>query len=139
MLFHLPLPTDSNELPVPQKGSVVWDGNHVRLACANESTYREVDKDGNNQTRPRWDLIEQSLLTTMKNSYDLENAIKAYNSRYKNIWNFVALHELMENEFLEDESKNFFEEVLPSMVNLALRLPHLIMSRIPLLKQDRNR
>lgn len=139
MLFHLPLPINSNELPLPQKGSVVWDGNHVRLPCANENTYREVDEDGNNQTRPRWGLIEQSLLTTIKNSYALENAIKSYNTKYKNIWNFVALHELMENEFLEDESKNFFDEVLPSMVILALRLPHLIMSRIPLLKQDRNR
>ncbi|CAO1410422.1 unnamed protein product [Diamesa hyperborea] len=138
VLFHIPLPSDPNEHPVPQKGSDVWDGNHVRLPCANENTYREVDEDGKNQTRPRWDLIQQSLLTPMKNSYDLENAIKSYNTKYKNIWNFVALHDLMENEFLEEESKNFIEEVLPSMVLLALKLPHLIQTRIPLLKQGRN-
>ena len=138
MLFHIPLPADPNEHPVPQKGSEVWDGNHVRLPCAHENTYREVDEDGITQTRPRWDLIQQSLLTSIKNSYDLENAIKSYNTKYKHTWNFIALHELMENEFLEEESKNFIEEVLPSMVILALKLPHLIQSRIPLLKQGRN-
>lgn len=139
MLFRLPLPTDLNDLPVPQEGNDTWDGNNIRLPCSNESTYKELDEDGKNQIIPRWNLIQQSLLRTITNSYQLENAIKSYNTKYKNTWNFVALHELMENEFLEEESKNFFEEVLPNMVNLALRLPHLLKYRIPLLKQGRTR
>lgn len=139
MIFHLPLPTDSNDLPVPQRGSDKWDGNHVRLPCSNENRYKEIGEDGEEHNRLRWALIDKSLLTTINNSHELENAIKAYNTKYKDIWNFTALHELMENEFLEDESKNFFEEVLPKMVILALRLPHLVSSPIPLLKQGRNR
>lgn len=140
MLFRLPLPTDLNDLPVPHVGYHAWDGNNVRLPCSKESTYKELDEDGKNQISHRWNLIQQSLLTPkITNSYQLESAIKKYNTKYRHTWNFVALHELMENEFLEEESKNFFEKVLPNMVMLALRLPHLLKSHIPLLKQGRNR
>jgi poly(ADP-ribose) glycohydrolase len=74
----------------------------------------------------------------IENSHDLEFAIKKYNSRFKNDWKFTALHELFENEFPEDDAEFFFIEVLPKMIELALRLPTLLAAPIPLLKKTMN-
>lgn len=43
--------------------------------------------------KPRWDIIQCSLLQNIKNSYELEEAISSYHTRKKR---FYALHEFFE-------------------------------------------
>lgn len=88
--------------------------------------------------KPRWNLIEETLLQTISNSHDLEKAIKSYNTRYQEIWDFVSLHELFVIHFSERETRLFFDIYLPKLVTLALQLPQLIQCPIPLLKQGKN-
>lgn len=71
----------------------------------------------------------------IKSSYDLEIAIKSYNTRYAEIWDFATLHKLFV-DIKPQESLNFFDEVLPKLINLALQLPDVILIPIPLLKQN---
>lgn len=84
----------------------------------------------------RWSLIEETLLQPINTSRELEIAVKKYNTRYESIWNFSTLHELFDSHLPPSE---FFALILPKLINLALRLPQLIQSPIPLLKQGSNR
>lgn len=87
----------------------------------------------------RWDLIK-SLLTEneIKTSRQLESVIKQYNSKSAQSWDFAALHELFEDEFADEDSDYFFTDILPKVIDLALRLPELIKHPIPLLKIKTN-
>lgn len=51
---------------------------------------------------------------------------------------FKALHQLLDDDFSEEDSAVFFESVLPKMIELALRLPELIKAPVPLLKIEMN-
>jgi poly(ADP-ribose) glycohydrolase len=97
-----------------------------------------MDENGGQTLKSRWELIETSLLQPILTSHDLENAIKSYNTRYKDIWKFTALHQWL-GDCDEEEAAGFFEHSLPKIIRLALRLPEIIQSPIPLLKQERNR
>jgi poly(ADP-ribose) glycohydrolase len=83
-------------------------------------------------------LIETSLLQPILTSHDLENIIKSYKTRYKDIWNFTALHQWL-GHCDEEEAAGFFRHSFPKKIRLALRLPEIIQSPIPLLKQERIR
>jgi len=109
----------------------------VRLPFHRSSEYAEIGLDGVKRTFARWDLIQTSLLHPILNSYDLEKAIKKYNLRYANEWKFTALHEFFKN-LPADETQLFFKTILPQLINLALRLPELIQSPLPLLKKGTN-
>lgn len=39
----------------------------------------------------------------------------------------------------EEENKHFFNQVLPKIIRLALRLPEIVPGSFPLLKKDHNR
>ncbi|CRK91263.1 CLUMA_CG004943, isoform A [Clunio marinus] len=139
VLFELPLPDDELEFPKPKEGKDEWNENFVRLPSSSESRYQEIDESGYSSEKLRWDLICKSLTENkIENSHDLEKAIKAYNTKYENQWDFSALHFTFEEIFLEEEAEFFFFEVMPEIIDLALRLPQLIKSSIPLLKQRKN-
>lgn len=134
----MPLPRD-NQVPQPQKGhSPAWNQDNVRLPNSRESTFSEIDEFGNRSVKPRWDLIEQTLLQPILTSRDLEKAIKKYNSRYEDVWEFKALHFLFDNCLPQNEVDAFFGKLLPSIINIALQLPQLIQRPIPLLKKNMN-
>lgn len=136
VLYHLPFPQE-NELPIPHRGSDQWDQVHVRLPSSPESLFNEIDSNGAKILRQRWELIKESLLQEpILNSDDFERAVKQYNNRYEDIWDFKTFHQL----FREDSShaKAFFDETLPKTIHLALRLKTLIKSPVPLLKQGMN-
>lgn len=118
---------------------MIWDQDHVRLPSSVDSQFAEIARNGQKVLKQRWSLIEESLLQKISNSRDLERAIKSYNTRYEEIWNFVTLHELFEVHFSPQESRQFFNEHLPKLISLALQLPHLIRCPIPLLKRDRSK
>ena len=139
VLFNLPLPSRDHELPQPRRGAVLWDQDHVRLPSSIDSQYGEIDENGRKLLKQRWNLIEESLLQKISNSHDLEKAIKGYNTRYEDIWSFDTLHELFEKNMDEEESSEFFNNHLPKLINLALQLPSIIQSPIPLLKQEKSR
>lgn len=141
VLFNLPLPNDDNEMPIPleSEDSDKWDNIHVKLPCSSHSLYLEINEEGEKIKKSRWELIKTSLKNQeITNSRALEKAIKVYNNKYENSWNFSTLHELFEDEFDEEDTKLIFNDLIPKMIDLALDLPNLIKSPIPLLKQKAN-
>ncbi|XP_077295766.1 poly(ADP-ribose) glycohydrolase-like isoform X2 [Arctopsyche grandis] len=127
-----------NDPPVPQQGRDVWNKDYVRMPFSNQSLY-PVEEDGETVLKNRWDLINLSLSRQINNSYELEDAILEYNSKYEKQWKFTALHKLY-NEYLEEEeTEHFFKGTLPLIIDLVLRTPEIVPNSIPLLRQHHNR
>ncbi|KAI8121250.1 Poly(ADP-ribose) glycohydrolase [Lucilia cuprina] len=137
VLHHFPIRNADTEPPKPLKSHHKWDALHVRLPCSSKSQYPVVQEDGSSSIENRWEMIEKALLRPIQNSHDLQAAILSYNTKYEGVWNFRALHKLFGEEYDEDESKIFFENLLPRIIRLALRLPELVQAPIPLLKQGK--
>ncbi|XP_065364267.1 poly(ADP-ribose) glycohydrolase isoform X2 [Calliphora vicina] len=137
VLHHYPIRNDETEPPKPLKCHPKWDALHVRLPCSSKSQYPVVQEDGSSTIENRWEMIEKALLRPIQNSHDLQAAILSYNTKYEGQWNFRALHKLFGEEYDEDESKIFFDNLLPRIIRLALRLPELVQAPIPLLKQGK--
>ncbi|XP_064649413.1 poly(ADP-ribose) glycohydrolase-like [Lineus longissimus] len=135
VLFRPHLQAGRPPRPYPDAYRDSWDADHVRMPCSNENIY-PVLKDGKKELKNRWDLIRTALLDNITSSYDVEEAIIAYNSRYENKWDFSGLHTFF-TELLEAEESNFFfKQVFPKMVELALRLPNICTQPLPLLKKQ---
>lgn len=47
-------------------------------------------------TITRWELIEQALLRDIHSTYELQDAILSYNTRYAKQWKFKSLHAMFE-------------------------------------------
>lgn len=99
------------------------------------SKYEEINEHGVKSLKLRWELIETSLLTKFENSYQLETAIKKYNTRYEQLWDFSSFHHLVQNEFTSDQRSIFLSKLLPDIISLALSIDQIIACPIPLLKQ----
>ncbi|XP_043912451.1 poly(ADP-ribose) glycohydrolase isoform X2 [Protopterus annectens] len=124
--------------PYPTQVRDVWDGNHVKMPFSDQNLYPVEYKEGMKSVDKRWDLIQAKLRTRFCHPRDLKDAIMQYNKSYISKWDFTAFNKLC-NEVLErNESKYLLEEVLPKMVELALKLPHVCTHPIPLLKQNMN-
>lgn len=136
ILFELPLPEDEHIYPVPRAGCNDESATFVRLPTT--GTYEEIDEDGGKHTKQRWNLIVESLNKPIKSSKELENAIKSYNNKFASSWKFNALHELFQDNFLEEDTEFFFDNVMPKIISLALSLPALIKAPIPFLKSKTN-
>ncbi|XP_067138347.1 poly(ADP-ribose) glycohydrolase-like isoform X1 [Centruroides vittatus] len=114
-----------------------WEKHFVRLPCSSRNLY-PVEENGNVVIKSRWELIEKSLLSDIKNSKDLERAILSYNSQYENQWNMSGLHDFFENVLSKEKTLEFFTHLLPAMILLALQLPVLCTQPIPLLERRKN-
>lgn len=108
------------------------------MSNSSQSKYNLIDEFGIKTNKLRFELIQTSLLNKFDNSYQLEEAIKKYNSRYENIWNFSSLHQLIEHEISPEQKEFFFSELLPNIINLALNIDDIVACPIPLLKQGMN-
>ncbi|KAL9978494.1 hypothetical protein ACROYT_G016017 [Oculina patagonica] len=131
--------TDFAEPPKPSHKNYrdKWDKNHVRMPCSRENLYPGQNHE-KKVIQNRWELIEATLLGSITNSAELQDAILKYNAHYSKRWNFEALHSYF-NEVLDASKRNeFFNQTLPAMVSLALRLPTLCTQAIPLLKRQQN-
>ncbi len=144
VLFRPRLKAGQPPTPFPEKFKDVWDGNHVRMPCSSQSVYPVATTGGSTSESgggasaaktlvPRWDIIKESLRKPIANSYDLEEAILTYNARK---WNFNGLHSYFNDHCSEEESRSFFESVLPRVIELALSLPSLVTHALPLLKKQ---
>jgi len=137
---QLPLAFGLNGLPRPHPEQLkdVWDGHHVRLPWSKENLYPVEDKNvkGKKVLRSRWELVIEALTKDkLSNSYDLEDAILTYNSRYrgKPDWAFSAMHTLFTEELEQEETEMFFNSTLPGMVDLLVSSPTVLTSPVPLL------
>ncbi|XP_074647894.1 poly(ADP-ribose) glycohydrolase-like [Tubulanus polymorphus] len=127
-------PSKNVPFPYPRVYTDVWDANHVRMPCSKENLYPVELVPGQKELQQRWDVIRKALTAEHTSSYDIEESILSYNTRYENKWNFAGLHSFF-NEVLTDiESKEIFENVLPGMMALTLKLPELCTQGIPLLR-----
>ncbi|XP_053949762.1 poly(ADP-ribose) glycohydrolase [Anastrepha ludens] len=135
VLYHCPIREPDSVPPRPLRAHHKWDATHVRLPCSSKSQYPVTAADGSSTIEARWEMIEKALLQPINNSKELQAAILSYNTKYENQWNFRALHKLLEDDLDESEARVFFEDLLPRIIRLALRLPELVQAPIPLLKQ----
>lgn len=135
VMYQLPI---RETPPRPYKSPGKWDSEHVRLPCAPESKYPRENPDGSTTIDFRWEMIERALLQPIKTCEELQAAIISYNTTYRDQWHFRALHQLLDEELDESETRVFFEDLLPRIIRLALRLPDLIQSPVPLLKHHKN-
>ncbi|XP_023940580.2 poly(ADP-ribose) glycohydrolase [Bicyclus anynana] len=139
VLYHIPgSGTQLDRPPKPQIGKEKWDHEHVRMPFSKHSLYPVPNDAGKSDLRSRWEMIKDALNKPIRNSTELEEAILSYNTQFKDRWHFQALHKLFDT-LDEEESQYFFDVTLPEIVKLALALPKLIQSPIPLLKQHKNR
>ena len=143
VLFRPQLTPGKHPIPFPDKFKDVWDTNHVRMPCSSQSVYPVATPSGGGQRSAvgktlvsRWDIIKESLRKPITNSYDLEEAIFAYNTHYAKRWNFHSLHSYFNDHCSEEESQSFFGSVLPRVIDLALSLPSLLTHAVPLLKKQ---
>ncbi|XP_047509300.1 poly(ADP-ribose) glycohydrolase-like isoform X3 [Pieris napi] len=138
VLHHILHNGDMERPPKPHIGTDKWDQDHVRMPCSRQSLYPITDDSGCKILKERWAIIEETLSKPIKNVRDLAAAIITYNTKFKDIWTFSSLHYLFDEYLEEEETKYFFNVTLPQMAKLALDLPKLIQTAIPLLKQREN-
>lgn len=111
----------------------------MKLPSNPESTYVEISENGEETEKLRWDLIRNALTATkIKNTRELVAAIKIYNTKRTEQWSFSSLHELFEDTFSNEDVNLFINNVIPKIIELALKLPALIQCPIPLLKKKMN-
>nr|XP_026483211.1 poly(ADP-ribose) glycohydrolase-like [Vanessa tameamea] len=137
VLYEIPSNGNFNETLKPKIGEDKWDQDHVKLPCSVHNVYAIEDND--EKVLKKWDLIKSALSKPIHNSQEFLDAVLTYQSGFKEIWKFKALHKFSNEYWDEAESKKFFDITLPEVVKLALSLPDLIKSPIPLLKQGENK
>ena len=97
-----------------------------------------LQNDNQRGLRQRWELIQEGLLKTIMSCQQLETAVLSYNSKYSKSWDFTTLRILFNEILSEEETDNFFTTLLPQIIQLALQLPTLLTTPVPLLVQHRN-
>jgi len=126
-------------VPVEDK----WDSEHVRLPCSESSLYPIKKVEGKvTALRKRWKLIEDGLFThEINTSKKLKDGILLYNSRFKAArnWSFGGLMDLIDNDMGEGERANFFESILPTILQLVKQTKYILNKPIPLCRQQSNK
>jgi len=127
-----------NQLPAAVGPDLdAWDEEHVRLPCSPSSLYPVKQADGEMKLQKRWSIVQEVLLSEMQTSEDLEKAIKSYNPRYRNKWDFSGLRFFIDEVLCEEERDHLFAVTLPRLARLALQLPQLVRRPLPLLRRSR--
>ena len=108
------------------------------MPCSLQSLYPITLDSGEKKLLPRWDLVTDALRKPVTNSYDLQEAIMTYNSRYSRKWDFRGLHSYFNEVCDETESATFFHSIFPKIVDLALDLPNIVTHAVPLLRKQQN-
>jgi poly(ADP-ribose) glycohydrolase len=140
VLFELPLREDVLPNPIFKSHENEDDFHQfVKLPCSKKSVYYELNDNEEPVQKYRWDLIRDSLTKEkIENSHDLADKIKSYNTKFADSWRFRALHRFFEDELLEEQQEQFFDEIMPKIIDLALQLPELIKCPLPFLRQQTN-
>ncbi|XP_018321851.1 poly(ADP-ribose) glycohydrolase [Agrilus planipennis] len=118
--------------PYCSSEKLLWDNDNVRMPFCEKNLFPVQNDDGTEVLKPRWEIIQTSLLQTINNSRELEALMNTYNTRLPRL---INLHHFFEEELEQEEAEHFFKNVLPGIIDLALQLPHLVQKNVPLLKQ----
>lgn len=137
LLFKVPIVINNMPEPYPKEYCDSWDENHVKMPCSKHNLFL-VHHNYQSSKKNRWDIINYSLLKPILSSKELEKAILTYNPKYKDKWRFYLLHSFFDECLNEEETEEFFNNLLPKIIELALQLPTLVTKPIPLLKQTHN-
>ncbi|CAG9764003.1 unnamed protein product [Ceutorhynchus assimilis] len=135
VLYNVPVNLQSPPEPFCAKDVALCDDDHVKMPNSEKNLF-VVQEDNSNVIKERWKIINEALKKPIKNFEDFESAINEYNS---NLPKFEALQYFFKEDLSQEESDSFFTDMLPNIISLALGLPELLPSGIPLLKQNRNR
>ncbi|XP_046737698.1 poly(ADP-ribose) glycohydrolase-like [Diprion similis] len=138
VLFTLPLTGQGPPKPYRSQQKDKWAPGYVRMPYSTHSLYPNNHTTGSNGFRQRWEVIQEALLRSFASSHQLEVAILSYNEKYALRWDFSALHYFFSEVIDEDDTELFYDDLLPKIVQLALQLPSLVTSPIPLLKRHTN-
>ena len=141
VLFNVPLNRvmDSIPEPFPNIYCDKWDTKHVKMANSPNNQITSVQTTEGRKVMTRllkWELIEANLLSDIKSSQQLEEAIKTYNP-FAEKYKFDVLQTLFKN-CSQEECTQFFDQILPAMIRLALSLPQVVTQSVPLLRQKQN-
>ncbi|XP_043214606.1 poly(ADP-ribose) glycohydrolase-like isoform X2 [Amphibalanus amphitrite] len=123
---------------LPTEADDRWDEQHVRLPCSPKSLYPARQRDGGTQLVQRWSMVQEALQRNINSSAALEDAIKSYNSRYKDKWDFSGLRYFIDEVLADEERHHLFTVTVPQLCRLALRLPELLPAPLPLLARHRS-
>ncbi|RWS25726.1 poly(ADP-ribose) glycohydrolase-like protein [Leptotrombidium deliense] len=130
-----------NELPNPTHFTDLWNSrSHIKMPCSpsNQVILVKYINGKKSQVRlQKWEVIKNHLSGQFNTSSDFITALKAYNPVMVDD-DFAVLTCLIEECFDLDERNSFFDNLLPKMVQLALRLPDLVTQSVPILKQREN-
>jgi hypothetical protein len=140
VLYCVPLVHNSVPKPYPQTYESKWDSRHVKMPNDSRNQIIAINIQNGLKISSRvskWDLIQENLLSDIESSKQLEEKIKTFNPFMKK-YNFDVLHSLFNKEFKPEERINFFDEILPKLIELTLRLPSIVTQSVPLLRQKQN-
>ena len=126
-------------LPCPVAFQDTWDGMHVRMPCSVKNLLHLQGPGAKKQLVNKWAVIQSSLQSPISSSWDLEEAILRYNKENGPKWRFAGLHGFFKHYTSAEERNEIFDTTIPGMARLALSLPTLVTSPIPLLRCDHAR
>ncbi|KAF2904997.1 hypothetical protein ILUMI_01181 [Ignelater luminosus] len=132
VLYELPITLDSPPKPYCSVQDHYWDDDYVWMPYSPKNLFPVENENGEKTPKESWKIIQESLLQPIHSSRELEVVISSYNT---GLPKFLALHHFFENILEEDEIRQFFEILLPRIIELALGLPDILPGNIPLLKQ----
>ncbi|XP_018570201.1 poly(ADP-ribose) glycohydrolase [Anoplophora glabripennis] len=135
VLYNLPVTFKSPPAPFCSSQPQHWDEDHVRMPYSEKNLF-PIKENGTDVIKIRWNLIRDTLSRPIKNSRELETAITSYNSPLPR---FLALHYFFEEILSTEEAGFFFNDLLPKIIKLALRLPEIVPGSFPLLRKNHNR
>lgn len=106
-----------------------WDREHVRLPCSPRCTTSTGE--------PLWDVLCRALHPAPADADGLLAAMKKVRKAVGGRWRFDAFREFIKLELSDAERKTWFGVTLPHICDLALRLPRLCATPLPLLLRGR--
>ncbi|RWS08243.1 poly(ADP-ribose) glycohydrolase-like isoform X3 [Dinothrombium tinctorium] len=144
-IFFYRIPLKVNQIPssFPSKFIDLWDSKaHIKMPCSasNQVILVKTIEGKKVQTRlKKWELITTHLLADrLLTLDDFVTAIKAYNPVMIDD-DFAVLRCLIEECYDFDDRRDFFDNLLPKLTQLALKLPQLVTQPIPILRQKENK
>ncbi|KAL3904394.1 MAG: hypothetical protein SGPRY_011300, partial [Prymnesium sp.] len=117
------------EIKLPPSYVDAWDEHHVRLPCSP----RAMGTDGS----PLWSTICAHLSRPPSSVDSLITAMGHIRCAMGGTWELCGIKEVLTCVLDDHEREAFFKTILPALCSLALRLPELFPTPLPLLRAGR--
>lgn len=116
--------------------SSAWNTDYVKMPYSDHNSYEKHSLGGMRTHHvSRWEIIKKALRKErFKGIEEVEEAIKKYNKKYEKQWSFCGLYKYFYS-LSQKEKNDLLYRTLPFMASLALQLPEVCPSPIPLLRQ----